>query len=320
MARHAMLRRAELFISLSTKDEHQMAKVRKQTPGQAYVERIDRLRREAEANRKAFNLDMLPEERAAIEQQIGRPLTSREIIMGELNRVDDAPVMERIANANWKPVMPKQEGLPFADAVAAAEEEVRREQFAKLSPAEKQLFMMKEAQLKKLQEQQSAAEHKARLADPRVAGKLSELRALQRATAFDPSWRLSDREAIDRAITQLETVGANLQEGFRLAEMAIGIDTDKRETLADAKQQAIAKLQGELAELGIDVEINTSDGTSAAVDDSQAENVDPREAAFRAKDWDTLSFADRWKRTQDYIALGKEREAAASQQEPPAAE
>jgi len=251
--------------------------------GQLYIERIERQMAEQRETGKVVDFTMLPEERAVIEKQIGRELTSREVIQGHLDRGDNRTFAQALEDNKWRPVMPKQDDDPYAAAVREAEEAVRQEQYSKLSAAEKRLFHAKELQLKKLQEAATKAEHDARLADPKVAQALAKLRELERRAAFDPDWQLPETNAIKRAIIQLETPGALLDEGFKLADAAFGIEKAKLQRIADAKRKAIAELQLQIDDLGLADEATATEPTAndsqKPGETQQAKDTHPKPAA-----------------------------------------
>jgi hypothetical protein len=218
--------------------------------GQLYLERIERQSKEAAASRKPVELAMLPDERAAIEQQIGRKLTNREIIQGGIQREDTRTFAQALEDSKWKPVMPKQdEGDIFDDAIREAEKAVRDRMLREMKSDERTLFLLKEDQLKHQQSKATAAEHEARLADPAVASKLAELRAMQAKAAYDPSWTVSDTLAIGRAIMQLETPGADLDAGFQLHQAALGIAAVKRQAVIEQLRSQRKDLEAKIAEL-----------------------------------------------------------------------
>lgn len=234
-----------------------MTKVIKKTAGQIYIERIQ-AQRALNAN-APVDLTMTASERAKINESLtkaGRgPITDREILQGFLNR--QPSIEDRLTD--WRPSMPvAKDQMPFAREIAEAEDAVRQEQFLKLSPSEKRLQQIKELSLKKLKEQATAEQHTARLADPKVSGALAKLRELERRTAFDPSWAYGETQAIQRAIEQLLTPGADVEAGLALTKSAFDIESGKRQAIVAKAKATRAELDVAISELD-----DAPDATSA---------------------------------------------------------
>ncbi len=273
----------------------------------ALVRRIEKLRAERDKNNGVVDLTPTAAEKAAIEKSIGRKVTNKEWIQGHLDRSEDRTFAQLIQDGNWKPIMPQQSGDPYAAAVKEAEDAVRLDQYKSLTPNEQRLFHLKELQLKKLQEAATEAEHKKRMAMPEVATALAELRELQNAIAFDPTWKVGEIDAITRAIIQLSTPNADLAEGFKMAAAATGIATSKQQTLATAKRQAVAELQAQIADLGVEDE-ESSDTTDESSEIGAA--TDPRVAAYHGDAFKKADLHGKMRLTKDYFAYKAEQEAA----------
>jgi DNA repair exonuclease SbcCD ATPase subunit len=207
-----------------------------------------------------------------VEAKIGRKLTNREIITGELSRPDTRSHRELMAAAEWKPKMATPAKGKFDDAVESAKRAVDEERFAQLSPAQRRLAMMKDAQARDLREQADAKALREHLA--KHAPQLDRLRALQDSIALDNSWSAADAESIRQAILQIEA-GPNADADATAAAVA------KPYKILAEKKQAIRN-QSAVKRAELEAEVTRLDAELAAIGNVQ---VDPKLATLKtAKD------------------------------------
>jgi hypothetical protein len=236
-----------------------MAKgIKTQTPGEAFIQRLNRLREQRQKENKPMDFSILPEERAAINEQLAKagrgPITTREIVQGHLDHSDGRTFAQALADSTWQPIMPKQDEGDHVEqglqaAIREAEKAVRDRKLREMPADERSLYLLREDALKLQQAKATAAEHEKRLASPEVASKLADLRALQDKASFDPAWSVSDMMAVEQAIMQLETPGADLEVGFQLHQAAMGISSVKRQAVVAELKAQHGEAAARLAEL-----------------------------------------------------------------------
>ena len=166
-----------------------------------------------------------------IEKRIGRKLTPREIVMGELAREDNRTHSERYDASHWQPKMAeKKGGTIFDDAVASAEKAAEAERFNSLTMAQKRLAMYRESQAKALQAQADEAAMAEHLKTH--APQIERLQALKDSIRFDPSWSAGDVQAIDFALQQIQAgPNADAAETQRLFNEPFRILAQKKQAL-----------------------------------------------------------------------------------------
>lgn len=196
---------------------------------------------------------MTDTEAAAVEKRIGRPLTARERMFGELERVDNRTDRERISSEGWQPKMaPPKVATKFDSYVADAEKAADEERFSKMSPAQQRLASAKDLQNKELQAQADAAELRAHIAKHQP--QLDKLRALKDSIRLDNSWSAGDVEAINRAISQIEAGPlADAAETAKLFAAPFKILADKTQALRDEAAAQRTELEARIASLNADL-------------------------------------------------------------------
>lgn len=242
-----------------------------------------------------------------VEAKIGRKLTNREILTGELSRPETRSHYEQMMAAEWKPKLAAPaKGTKFDESVASAQKAVDDERFNALSPAQRRLAMMKEAQTKELKAQADAkamADHLAK-----HAPQLDRLRALQDQIRLDPSWSVADAESIRQAILQIEAGPlADVEETARLYQEPFKILTAKKQAIRDQSalkraeiQAEVTRLDAELAAMG-SVQVDPKLATLKTAKDAWAYfkdhfNADPNddspEANAARSHWSSLDKAE----------------------------
>jgi hypothetical protein len=262
-----------------------MAKTRLKSPGQRYVE--EQLAKWQAAQKAAEDGVTVPasgdidaETRTAIEQEIGRKLTTEEIFLGRIQRADMPPgaaLYDMLGT--WKPKLRSDPTahLPLADEIEQAEAERELELLAGMTEKQQRVYLLKKQQTELLAKEKAKADHAARMADPKIKATLEKLRALDRATAMNPKWNSWEEiVVIQKAIASLETEGADEDAAMELAQQAFRIDTEKRlavmskhEAQVEALRAEIALQNEELRALGL-APLADSSGTNGAANSEVA--------------------------------------------------
>lgn len=201
-----------------------------------------------------------PESVFVIEAVLGRKLKTVEIESGELERTprkatlptrdmsDDefvAHVMSQPFNKPFEPVAAKpNDSDPYAGIVAEAEAEAERERVHSLSPAQRKLYEVKQAQAKAAKDKADAKaleDHFAKFADT-----LKALDQLSDSIAADPYWTLEDVQAIENVRLQI-AFGPN-GDAETTKQLLAGVETIKGRVLGQRKDALATKLR----EAGLD--------------------------------------------------------------------
>jgi hypothetical protein len=211
---------------------------------------------------------MNDDEKAAYRKRYGREPSMREQLMGEIDRTG-APQFG--SDANFRPVMapPKGPSTIFDEALAEAEEEAKRERVRKMSPSERRVQMILEARNEQLKKQADAESHVERL--KQLEKPIRLLNELREQIRWDASWTVEQAAAIDNALLQLTTPGADVKVGMNLFEKAVGIEKAKKSEQRAAVVAKMKSLGAEEAQLdaaiaALSVEISGETPTQADVD------------------------------------------------------
>lgn len=265
---------------------------------------------------------LTPAEITAVEKRIGRSLTEREKMFGELDpakRTENRKPTEVFDASHWQPKMAeKKGGTVFDDAVASAEQAAEVERFNSLTMAQKRLEMMKKSQADELQRQADAATMKDHLA--KIKPQLDKLNALKDSIRLDNSWSQGDLEAITRATRQLEAgPNADAGETARLYEQPFKILASKKQALLDEATSKRAELDSQIASLNAEKAILGSAALSAELASltTAADAWSHYEKSFDWRDNDNFTpekraALDRW------LELDRAERAAAESQQPAA--
>ena len=184
--------------------------------------------------------------------------------------VDDRDIRQKIAQANWKPIMPPP-SHPLDERIAEAERRAneRNRKLHLLSLDERQAEIMKDIRRRDFAEADAKAELKAYLAT--VADRVAKLKELlHEYTDVEDGHGYSQVDKIRNTIAQFETLGARRDVAD---EWYAEIFSDRESQLDQRefeRQARIASLQNELAELkqsrGKSIETQPNDGASDAAE------------------------------------------------------
>ena len=199
----------------------------------------------------------------AVEAKIGRRLTPREIISGEVERIDKRTTGERIDAQLWEPVMkPPAATTPYDDHVAEAERAADEEQCAKLTPAQRRLAEAKNMQARELRKQTEAAAMAEHLA--KHAPQIEKLQALKDSIRLDPSWTAADVETINRALAQLNAgPHADAVATATLISEPYEVLAGKKQSLRNDANAKRAELEAQIAAMDADITSIGAPRTSA---------------------------------------------------------
>jgi hypothetical protein len=178
--------------------------------------------------------------------------------------------------ANWLPPMAKDEELakPYGKEIREAEQRVREERFAKLSPAEQELELLKDSQAAALAAYELESDYAAWRDTPAVKDALAKLKALDERTAADPDWTWDQTVTIAQAVAAIETTGVDKTAALALASSAFDIDRQKKLAKMTEHEAAIEKLRVELAILADKPADDPSKADDKKTDDTGAEDDD----------------------------------------------
>jgi hypothetical protein len=186
---------------------------------------------------------------AKLEKQLGRKLSQREILLGELDR-EPLSNREQFEAANWKPTLLADPNATSVDkALAEVQKRVDQEslerRLGKMTPAERQLYILQESQAKELA---------ARKPDPTVT-RLKEvkpltdkLQKLRDEAALNPAFTRKDLVALDQTIAQVSAVGADPTASVTMLQaLDAMLDNKEAARVADIRQKASALgIKGEI--------------------------------------------------------------------------
>jgi hypothetical protein len=182
-----------------------------------------------------------------VEARLGRPLSLRERVTGELDRPADRRA--RIDAANWKvPMADTESATSDLDAMLEhAEAELAKERSAKMTTAERRLHDIKRARAEVKAKADADAKHKAYLDSPKIKGAIGELQAAIEAARWNPEVTFDESQALKNALATFTTPGSDEAEAFRMLGDIRAANIVKR----DAKRQA---LSAKLAAMGAERE------------------------------------------------------------------
>jgi hypothetical protein len=198
-----------------------------------------------------------PDAKREIEALLGRPLKVSEDLHVRLEGRNLVTIRDRIRSSGWAPPMASEE-VDFLDAeISRVEDEIKQEKLARMTPKERELWMLKETKkqvaMQAAREQQEAAERAAR--QP-ILEKLQELYD----TYSDNPWFAPEHlESVAKAMLAVETPGSDLDAAQQLIDEA---QRPKQQYAAEVRgrlQNQIQEWTGELVEFEQEHQIQVVD-------------------------------------------------------------
>lgn len=212
------------------------------------------------------------EQKMQLEKKLGRPLSTREAIFEEIDRVDNRTRDQRFDSGSWRPVLEQKPAeTKFDAALREAQENAEAEAIKKLSYADRTVVMLKRARNEELAKKASEKAHQERLASSEVAKPLQVLRDLLKSYEWNPAVGRAEIEIVNRAIEQYTTPNSDLAVAKQLFDQAFDMERSRRTNLRDAVVAKLEELGAQRAEL--DAAIEQLDPTTEPAAEPPVERV-----------------------------------------------
>jgi hypothetical protein len=211
-----------------------------------------------------------PAEVARLEAKLGRKLTTREVLFGELDREDTRSREQRMDMDGWKPKLAEKKHETIYDAaLEEAITAVKSEELQKMTPAQRRLRQIQEAHDAELRKQADAEAHVEQL--KKLEPQIRRLNEMRERVKWDPSFTFADILQIDRALEQLTLPGGDMNASIDLYDAAIKVELTRKTEKRDAVLSKMNELGAQKAEL--DAALRALSGKPATYDEALEESL-----------------------------------------------